>query len=136
MLNAVGSWGLYSWFREHGLDMVHPADRELFESLFPYSKLFYCEGVDGEYLILRYGTRSYRVKDNLFQIVNFSIIPFGEIVFVNKGRGILKAKVVDIQWHFQKHEPMYFVETDGKKLKKQYWASDLQVRTVQQPDAG
>ena len=126
MSNTIGSWGLYQWFREHGVHLVHPDDLGAFERLMPNSKVFVCEGDEGEYLVLRYGQERYRAKPELFKVVSPPPKAFGEMVWVTKDGQPSEATVSDIIWHFQRQEPYFLLEFGGRKGTKQYWPSDFQ----------
>jgi hypothetical protein len=125
MSNHGGLWGLYQWFREHGSQLIYPEDLNSFERLQPNSKVFLCEQDEGEYLVLRYDRERFRVKRALFKPVGSPKVGFGEKVWVRKEKRVIEGKVSDIIWHFQREEPMYFLELEGKKAKKQYWAADF-----------
>ena len=122
----TGAWGLYQWFREHGVHLVHPDDLGAFERLMPNSKVFICEGSEGDYLVLRYGQERYRTKPELFKVVPRPPRVFGETVWVTRDGRATEATVSDIIWHFQRREPFFLLEFDGKKGKKRYWSFDFQ----------
>lgn len=37
----------------------------------------------------------------------------------------ISGEIIDFTWHLNKEEYFYFVEVNGKKLKKRYFAEDL-----------
>lgn len=119
----MDTWGLYPWFEEQGEDCIHADDRAAFRALGAYGKVFVCEAAN-EYLVLRYGDHSYRVRPSLFQPVLAPAFGFGDRVrTVEKGR---EGTVQDIQWHHARREPMFFLRVDGKRLGRRYWTTDLQ----------
>jgi len=126
MSDHVGTWGLYPWFREHGTHLIHLDDLSDFESLGPYCKVFICEGEQSGYLVLRYDQKRYRVKPDMFEPVAAPKCSFGEDVSVMKQKQLRRAKVSGIIWHYKRQEPGFYLESEGKKWKKQYWASDFQ----------
>lgn len=72
-------WGIYPWFREHGVDLIHPDDLEAFTQEASNCKVFECVD-DSDYLTLRYNGNYYRVKDRLFKPVPNPEYAFGETV--------------------------------------------------------
>lgn len=125
MSNPVFQWGLYQWFEESGVDLVHPDDLDSFRRFLPNGKVFQCVGQHEEYLVLAYGNLHFRVKPSLFKPVPTPGRQFGETVNVKSKGDSLTGVVGDIIWHFQKAEPYYHVLVNGKKLKKQYWQNDF-----------
>jgi hypothetical protein len=122
---SAGDWGLFQWFEEHGLDLIHPDDRDSMRQLMPNGKLFEVIGKDGGYITLRYAEHRYRVKPALFRPVSAPPFSFGGCVRIRKGGNVISATICDIMWHFQKAEPFYYLWTGGKRLKKQYWSRDF-----------
>lgn len=123
--SQAARWGLYQWFEEHGRHLVHAADLEAFRQLSPNGKLFLWEGMEGDYLVLRYGDAVFRVRPDLFRPVGEPLFGFGSRVSVpGKGDGV----VTGMSWHFKRGEPMYVITVKGKELKKRYYSSDLSSR--------
>jgi hypothetical protein len=122
---SPGQWGLYSWFEEHGVELVHPNDRDSLRELIPHCKVFQVVSNDGAYLTLRQGDKRYRVSPDLFTLIAAPLRSFGQSVRVRKGGEVIRATVRDIMWHYKRAEPMYFLLANGKKLKKQYWGADF-----------
>lgn len=120
--SSLDRWGLYPWFEEHGVELVHPDDLQAFRVLMPYGKVFERES-EGEFLTLRYGERRYRVKRELFQPVSAPMYQFGQqVIIIETGD---EARVDEIHWHFQLHDAMFFVSRAGRRQKKRFWAKDL-----------
>lgn len=119
----VGKWGLYPWFAQDGLDMIAPADRIRFEQLQPYGKVFYCLAADEQYITLQYGDNTYRVSPRLFQPVPAPPFSFGETVQIKKTG--TPAIIRDIHWHHKEATHIYYVEVDGKRKSKRYFAHDF-----------
>ena len=122
---SAGDWGLYQWFEEHGLDLIHPDDRGSMPALMPNGKLFEVVGIDGKYLTLRYAEHRYRVRPDLFKPVSTPPLSFGDCVRIRKDGNIISATICDIMWHFQRAEPFYYLLIGGKRLKRQYWREDF-----------
>lgn len=110
-------WGIYPWFKEHGSDLIHPEDLEAFTQEANNSKVFECIE-DSEYLILKYSSNYYRVKDKLFKLVPTPKYNFGEIVKIKESGE--EAIITDIMWHYGKQEHYYFISIRGKKKSKRY----------------
>ena len=122
MNNFVGKWGLYQWFEEHGINLVHPDDLNAFRALMPNGKVFECEA-ENEFLTLRYGNMRYRVKPELFKPVEEPKYRFGQHVIIKDCN--VEATIDEIQWHFNNMEPMFFVNKEHKRLTKRFWTKDL-----------
>ncbi len=116
-------WGLYPWFVEHGYDWVHPDDLPAFRALSPYGRVFQRVGEADGYWVLAYGAARFRVQPGLFRPVPAPSWPLGTPVEV-KSRSKC-GTIRDIFWHFQRNEPLYFLEVAGKKLKTRYFSQDL-----------
>lgn len=125
MEDMYGKWGLYQWFEEHGVEMIHPDDVDEIRHIIPNGKVFECVGNQDNYLTIRYRDRCFRVRPSLFKTVPRPAKVFGEVVRLKKGGELISGTVCDIMWHFKKGEPFYFVAVDDKPLKKQYWLSDF-----------
>lgn len=110
-------WGIYPWFKEHGSDLIHPEDLEAFTQEANNSKVFECIE-DSEYLILKYNSNYYRVKDELFKLVPTPKYNFGEIVKIKESGE--EAIITDIMWHYGKQEHYYLISIRGKKKSKRY----------------
>lgn len=120
--DTTKKWGLYPWFEEHGVELVHPDDLAAFRSLMPNGKVFELE-TEGNFLALRYRDRRYRVKPDLFNPVDPPLYDFGQRVIVTATGD--EAIVDEIHWHFQRREAMFFLVQKGRRLTKRFWAKDL-----------
>lgn len=115
-------WGTYSWFEEHGIELIYPNDVEKFRKEANNCKIFMCIE-EGEYLTLKYNNNYYRVKEKLFRSVPAPKYDFGQIVKIKNSNE--EVKIADIMWHFSKHEHYYFVIADNKKKTRRYFESEL-----------
>jgi hypothetical protein len=122
-LPELGTWGLFPWFDELGPKHVHPDDVRAMRALFPYGKVFLVVGDAGGYVELCYRDRTYRVGQGLFRPIPPPRFTFDQPVIVMGHAGV--AWVREIEWHHERSAPMFFLERDGKRLKKRYWAGDL-----------
>jgi hypothetical protein len=127
MLNTnkqfVGDWGLYPWFEERGVQLVHGEDLGEFRRLSPYGKIFLCTGEEGAFIWLAYGEQRFRVKSELFQRVSPILFPIGTRVTI-RSKGIVVI-VDSIQWHHRDAKPIYHVSREGKRDSRRYSAEDL-----------
>ena len=122
-------WGLYPWFSEGGLWLVHGDDVERFEALSPYSKVFKCTGKRDGYLILRYGIEDYRVRPDLFEPVPAPAFGFEEWVTMKasgRNRAPHIGTIREIHWDYKKRCPYYLLRIGGRELPKRYWTEDLE----------
>ena len=108
-------WGIYPWFKEHGSDLIHPADLVAFAQEASNSKVFQCIDV-GEYLTLKYNSNYYRVKEKLFKLVPAPKYNFGEIVKLKESNE--EAIITDIMWHYGKQEHYFLISIGDKKKSK------------------
>jgi len=139
-------WGLYHGSVERGQRHVHPDDYEAFSELHPYGLLFQLVGRDGEYSLLRYRDKTYRVLPELFVPATsmfsriqrllprwlrprmLSVRPhrdFGELVQVWHRGELITAPICDIKWHFKRSHPYYLLTIDGKPYRRWYFDEDF-----------
>ena len=121
----VPCWGLYPWFPEHGEQMIHPNDVSIVIALSPYIRVFELVDVDEDYLVLSYGDCTFRVRPNLFHEVEQPIKRIGDIVQVESKGEIVTGLIVEVQWHYKKNKPFYFITKNGKQVSKRYWEIDF-----------
>ena len=125
MSEFAETWGLYPWFAEHGLEPVHPSDWERFPALSPYGKLFHCLAEEAGYLVLQYGSQTYRVNPDLYQAVPAPLFNFGDHVQKN-GQSDRRGIIRQIHWHHQKASPIYLVQMEGQSKLKRYLQEELE----------
>ncbi len=118
-------WGLYAWFEERGVELIHPEDLASFRQLSPYGKVFRRCSSEGPYITLEYAERRFRVKPDLFQPVPVPPFVFGQTVLLKSGGQLLQGKVSDIQWHHGNAKPFFHLSVGGRFVKKRYLAEDL-----------
>ena len=121
----LGQWGLAPWFEETGPDLVHAEDLDAFRQLLPYGKLFKCVADDVQYLTIQYAKETFRIKPQLFRVVPEPRKKIGDEVRVKVGEVTKMATVYDVNWHFQKGQPFFFLIIDGKSQRKRYWTEDF-----------
>ena len=66
----IGKCGLYQWFEEDGIDLIHPDNLEGFRKLMPNGKVFKCIDEKVDFITLQYGKELYNVNPKLFKIVS------------------------------------------------------------------
>jgi hypothetical protein len=128
----MSTWGLYPWFRESGLDLIHPDDLATVQAHSPYCMLCEVVGNEGEYLVLHYGELQFRGRPQLFRSLPPPAFHVGQWVRTKAPRTRRTGLVRAIGWHYKKNEPSFFLEVDGKPLKSQYWAAELEAVTTEQ----
>lgn len=114
-------WGTYPWVIEHGENLIHPDDVEAFKQGANSSKIFECIA-EGDYLTLKYNNNYYRVKDKLFKTVPTPKYNFSDIVKIKENK---EAIIVDIMWHYNRHEHYYLVSVGNKKKSRRYFESEF-----------
>lgn len=120
MDSYVGSWGCV-----HQASYIAPKDRPAFEANLAAGVTMHCIGKQDNFLILDdNGTRYLADPSGYWQRPAPDFV-YGQKVFVpSKG---VKAIVHAICWHYKEERYFYHViDEDGKKLKKRYYANDLE----------
>lgn len=125
----MNTWGLYPWFRESGVDLIHPDDLATVQANSPYCVVCEVVGEEGEYLVLNYGGRRFRGKPELFRSVPPPAFHVGQLVRTKTPRTRRTGLVRVIRWHYKRNEPSFFLEVDGKPLKSRYWSAELELAT-------
>jgi hypothetical protein len=116
-------WVIYPWSDAHGPDLVHPEDLEQFRRIDPLGRAFAVMGQDGEFLVLAIGGERFRVKPSLATEIPIPHFAYGQDVRVKNGNKI--ATVLEINWHYKRHEPYYMLLVGGKPDKRRYWSEEL-----------
>lgn len=119
------TWGLYPWFHESGVDLIHPDDLGIVQAHSPYCTVCEVVGREGNYLVLRYGEHQVRCLPKLFQSVPPPPFRVGQWVKTKAPRTERTGVVRRIGWHFKRNEPSFFLAIDGKLFKTMYWADEL-----------
>lgn len=119
-----GKWGVYPWVIEQGTELIHHDDLEDFRKQASNCKVYQCVDVS-EYLTLKYQSRCYRVKAELFRTIPTPRFEFGQSVIIKKSGQ--KAVVSDIMWHYDRQQHYYFLIVENKRKSKRYFESELSV---------
>ncbi|QDU31062.1 hypothetical protein ETAA8_62150 [Anatilimnocola aggregata] len=122
---AVGSYGLYPWFKEHGIDKVQPDDLERLTRLSPYGKVFCVEGIEGDWIYISYGDERFRVAPSLFETVHAPRFHLNQRIRINGKSGDVNGTVVGVQWHWKQERPYYTLQIGNRVSSKQFWEEDL-----------
>lgn len=125
MEQFVGTWGLYPFFADSKKDYVYPDDLDAFTKIQPYGKVFHCVDEKEGYLTLEYMDVAYRVKPGLYHVVPKPMFLIGDEVR-EMARPDHIGTVYHIEWHYNKEEPMYFLEIDGRKKSHRYFVNELE----------
>jgi hypothetical protein len=121
----IGKWCTYPWFEEHGVSCVHPDDLDDFKALKPNGRLFRCIGSDENFLVLEHAGKQYRVTPSLAKPVPDPAFGYGDAVRVTSGGAERRAVVREIMWHFQRNQPYFLLEVEGKTSSRRYWSDEL-----------
>ncbi len=81
-LKTDPKYGCFPWWPEDGNDWVHPDDVALARSIIPSGRIFRRDSSDGEYLVMRYGEITLRVRRTLWQEVEPEGFELGDWVEV------------------------------------------------------
>jgi len=117
-------YGIYPWFPEHGLELVHPDDLAAFSAIRPSSKVFECVARN-DYLTLRYAGKQFRVRPDLFKSVSAPRFSYGERVLASHNGKKSLGIVVDIEWHHKDGTCIYYLAFDGKRSSRRHSDSEL-----------
>lgn len=124
MSNYKNTSGLYPWFIEDGEHLIFPGDLKNFRKLLPYGKVFNCiDDVNG-FLTLQYGKNTFRVKHDLYKVVNKPRFRIGCKVMLAKDN-TQEGTVEEINWHQKNGIPIYYISINGKRKSTRYFDEDL-----------
>jgi hypothetical protein len=123
----MATWGLYPWFRESGLDLIHPEDLPTVLDHSPYCKLCEVIGADGQYLMIRYGSHQFRGRAEFFTTVTSPAYCIGQSVTTKAPRTLRAGVISDVGWHYQQNAPFYFLDVDGDAISSRYWQDELEL---------
>lgn len=121
MESCVDSYGVCNWYPEHGEHLVAESDRAAFAALAPAGKVFHCVGMDGPWLLLKYGADIYRASTDVFKKVSAPAFEVGQHV-IAKGK---VGTIAHISWHFKDESPIYFLAFDGRQSSRRYAEAEL-----------
>jgi hypothetical protein len=120
----LGTWGIYPWFMEHGIEMIHPEDADNFKrETASNCKVFECISESTEYITLKYNDKQFRLRSDLFKTLPAPKFNFGQSVKTKVND--IEVIITDILWHYDKEEYYYFVSAAGKKKSKRYYEHEF-----------
>ena len=103
------------------LYLVHPLDRKKFKS----NTLYECIGSEGDYIILKKKTHTYRVqKEAVKQIMPNPKFNWNDKV-IQISRPNIEASIDDFFWHHKNQKYFYHLTVNGKKKSNRYDETDL-----------
>jgi len=121
-------WGTYPWFREHGVEQIHPDSLEKALQEPPYGKVFkLLSSGDPDWIEIKGATGPLKVKPGLFRTVPPPTFDFGQVVRTLPPRTPRTGTVTGIQWHHEEKRAFYLLTVEGKQLSRRYWDDELEV---------
>ncbi len=128
-LKTDPKYGCFPWWPEDGNDWVHPDDVALARSIIPSGRVFRRDSSDGNYLVMRYGEITLRVRRTLWQEVEPEGFELGDWVEVlsrslrNEPRtGVIREMI----WDQQASVIHYLIAVNDVPLNEPYTRDDLQ----------
>ena len=118
------NWGVYPWFLEDGIDKIHPDDLDNFKRESNNCKVFECLGEEHPFIIIKYGDKSFRVKNDVFRSVPAPKYHIGDRVELLQN-SVSNLVISDIMWHYEKKEHYYHISVNGKKKSKRYFEAEF-----------
>jgi hypothetical protein len=132
-------YGLFDWWPKQNrpdkeMDelfdpMVHPDDIQLANEINPMGKVFIRTGNEHEYIVIEFGEYKLRVTPESWKPVTGDGFKVGDRVRVlsNGGKNTPKEGiVVSMSWHHKNKSIVYHLSENGKRIKKQYYVSDIE----------
>lgn len=119
----INTWGLCLYVTDPS--KLHPDDD--FET-FKYTggQIFECQDItDDGYLLLVNHDYRFRVKPDNYEKIPYLSFRLGNQVGIKKYPN-KSAIVVKIGWHEKRSEAMYYLEINGKRSSRTYWADELE----------
>ena len=68
---------------------------------------------------VKFSVTKYNIKK-----INRPNFIYGDIVMA---KNKITGEIIDIVYHFKNNEPMFFILSDGKKIKTRYFSNDLKL---------
>ena len=122
-------WGRCPWSYQLSKDKIHPEDLEKFSTLHGSFVVYEYIETDGDYIIIKWGNYTFRVKPDIFKEVKEPKYKIGDTVKI-KG---MDAIICLNEWHDEKKEHYYFVTINGKRKSRRYFESELTSMELQNP---
>jgi hypothetical protein len=121
-------YGIYKWWPEEGEEAFHPDDVQEAHRLVPSDRVWLREGIEDEYVVLRYGEQRLRVKPTLYEPIDGEGFDVGDWVEVKSRVGQNKPRtgvIREMRWHQHDKAIQYYIQQAGNKIPRPYKAEDL-----------
>jgi hypothetical protein len=133
----VMMWGIYPWFEERGIDLIHPDSQSKVMEESPYGKVFkLLDTDDGEWVQIEGASGRLRVAPDLFLTVPWPKFDFGQSVRTLSPHSTRRGRIADIRWDEKEKRVFYLLESDGRRLSGRYWDDELESTTSEQRGGG
>jgi hypothetical protein len=127
-LKVDPKYGCFPWWPEDGNDWVHPDDVALARSIIPSGRIFRRDHSDGEYLLMRYGDVTLRVRRTLWQEIEPEGFELGDWVEV-LSRGLRNEPrtgvIREMLWDARSNVIRYFIAENEVPINDPYTRDDL-----------
>lgn len=128
-LKTDPKYGYFPWWPQDGDDWLHPDDVERARSMIPSSRIFRRDGSDREYLQLKYGDFTLRVRPTLWQEVlpeGFEIGDWVEVLSRGMRNEPRTGVIREIVWDDRARALRYQIFENDQPIADLYAADDLQ----------
>jgi hypothetical protein len=128
-LKTDPKYGCFPWWPEDGNDWVHPDDVALARSVIPSGRVFRRDSSDGEYLVMRYGEITLRVRRTLWQEVEpegFELGDWIEVLSLGLRNEPRTGVIREMLWDPRASVIHYFIAENNVPINEPYARDDLQ----------
>lgn len=130
------TWGLYPWFREHGMEYIHPDSRELVLKEMLYGRVFkLLDTSDRDWIEIEGSIGRLKVKPDLLLTVPSPRFDFGQAVQALPPRTVRIGTVAEVLWHQEKRRVFYQLTVEERRLSGRYWDDELKA-VISPPGTG
>jgi hypothetical protein len=134
-LKTDPKYGCFPWWPEDGNDWLHPEDVATARAMIPSGRVFRRDSSDGDYLLMRYGDVTLRVRRTLWQEVEPEGFELGDCVEV-LSRGLQNEPrtgvIREMLWDRRAKAIRYLISDNNVPINEEYTRDDL--RHVQPTD--
>jgi hypothetical protein len=125
MTTQSTGYAITPWYPEHGSESIHPDDWSSFANFRPAGKVFKISK-EGDWVRLRYGDHSFRVRRDLIRSVPAPRFHIGDSVRAKQHGAAAQATIVAIEWHHKLDQPMYFLRFGEKRSSRRYYDEEVE----------
>lgn len=128
-LKTDPKYGCFPWWPEDGDDWVHPEDVAQARSMIPSGRVFRRDGDDGDYLLMRYGDVTLRVRRTLWLEVlpeGFEIGHWVEVLSRGMRNEPRTGVIREMLWDQGAQAIHYFISENDVPIAEAYTRDDLQ----------